>query len=39
MIVKRTWVKIDGRYDTVCKGWFLFGFLPLYIVKIEGRPK
>ena len=32
MIIKRRWLRytrLGGRYDHM--GWFLFGFIPLYI--------
>ena len=36
MIVKRYWRKYKKNYTghTDWKGWFLFGFIPLYVVQI-----
>ena len=36
MIVYRHWRKISpgGAYNTAWEGWFLFGFIPLYIKQL-----
>lgn len=39
MVIERTWFK-KGSYGVVlkeCKGWFLFGIIPLYIKEINRR--
>ena len=33
MIVKKYWRKYKDRWRYDCYGWFLFGFIPLYIVR------
>lgn len=34
MIVKKHWCKSDGIGYTLWQGYFLFGFIPLYIEQI-----
>lgn len=39
MLVEKVWVK-QGVYGAVlseCKGWFLFGLIPLYVKEIKLR--
>ena len=36
MIVKREWSRGWGDNYTEYKGWFLFGFIPLYIIISRG---
>ena len=32
MIIYRKWKKsYAGRTEAICDGWFLFGFIPLYV--------
>ena len=33
MIIKKSWYKIKGIYRYNYTGFFLFGFIPLYIVR------
>jgi hypothetical protein len=42
MIIKRTWVSnkrwrkgIGYTKRYICEGWFLFGLIPLYIVRMN----
>ncbi len=37
MIVKKIWKRQTrgGLITTYYTGWFLFGFIPLYIIKVE----
>jgi hypothetical protein len=39
VIVLRQWVKSYDkgirRYREVWKGWFLFGFIPLYLIRLD----
>ena len=32
MIVRKDWITGGGNTRQVHRGWFLFGFIPLYIV-------
>lgn len=36
MIVKRYWVKRKEFENRYFCGWFLFGFIPLYIKELKG---
>lgn len=35
MIVKKCWYKYKGSYRHTYRGIFLFGIIPLYIVRLE----
>lgn len=35
MIFKRTWKKYKGMHTYYYTGWFLFGFIPIYINREE----
>lgn len=40
MIVYKTWKESEGkllnyRVKYYCEGWFLFGFIPLYVRKVK----
>ena len=38
MIMYKKWTerKEGGLIIKICEGWFLFGFIPLYVKKVEG---
>ena len=35
MIVKRVYITMDGFNRVRVTGWYLFGFIPLYISKVD----
>lgn len=39
MIVYRDWIEYRGgvKKNIACEGWFLFGFIPLFVRKREIR--